>query len=170
MAGVYVQRVRALEIYVRPFPNTGGQRQISTAGGMQPRWRSDGGELFFVAPDTQLMAAPIRFARDTRALDAGAPVPLFPSRLATGGNITSAGFQARAQYAVSADGRFLLNVAADGAVASQPIRIWDAALKKSIRSGTLTPGRSIRPWAAIVRSCADHDHPEIRLRHSRAVR
>jgi Tol biopolymer transport system component len=120
------------EIYVRPFPNTGGQRQISTAGGMQPRWRSDGGELFFVAPDTQLMAASIRFALDTRALDAGAPVPLFPSRLATGGNITSAGFQARAQYAVSADGRFLMNVAPDGAV-TLPITIvqnWDAALKK----------------------------------------
>ena len=120
------------EIYVRTFPEAGGKWQVSTAGGMQPRWRADGGELFFVAPDSQLMATPIGVAANVRALDVGAPVPLFPSRLATGGNITSAGFQARAQYAVSADGRFLMNVAADGAVTS-PITIvqnWDAALKK----------------------------------------
>lgn len=120
------------EVYVRTFPETGGTWQISTAGGMQPRWRPDGAELFFVAPDTKLMAVPLRFAEDTRALDAGAPVPLFSSRLATGGNITSAGFEARAQYAVSADGRFLINVVAEGSVTS-PITIvqnWDAALKK----------------------------------------
>jgi hypothetical protein len=53
-------------------------------------------------------------------------------QLATGGNIAASGFIARAQYAVAADGRFLMNVAADDAVTS-PITIvqnWTAGLKK----------------------------------------
>jgi hypothetical protein len=60
------------------------------------------------------------------------PVALFPTRLATGGNIPTAGAQARAQYAVAADGRFLLNMAADNAVAA-PITIvqnWTAGLNE----------------------------------------
>lgn len=78
------------------------------------------------------MAAPIHLAPDTHRLEAGAPVPLFPTRLATGGNLTRAGFLARAQYAVARDGRFLMNVAADEAV-TPPITIvqnWTAGLKK----------------------------------------
>jgi hypothetical protein len=102
------------------------------AGGVQPRWRRDGNELFYVAPDTRLVAVPIRLAPDTHTLEAGGPVPLFPTRLATGGNIGSAGFTARAQYAIAPDGRFLMNIAADDAVTS-PITIvqnWTAGLKK----------------------------------------
>ena len=78
------------------------------------------------------MAVPIRVAADTQALDAGAPVALFPTRLATAVIIATAGFQARAQYAVAADGRFLMNVFADEGVTS-PITIvqnWMAGLKK----------------------------------------
>jgi Tol biopolymer transport system component len=30
------------EIYARPFPGPGGQWQVSTAGGKDPRWRPDG--------------------------------------------------------------------------------------------------------------------------------
>jgi dipeptidyl aminopeptidase/acylaminoacyl peptidase len=120
------------EIYVQAFPDAGGKWQISTSGGLQPRWRRDGQELFFVAPDNRLMAAPIRVAPGTKALEAGAPVALFPTRLATGVNIVPAGFQARAQYAVAADGRFLMNVSADEGVTS-PITIvqnWMVGLKK----------------------------------------
>jgi hypothetical protein len=65
-------------------------------------------------------------------LEAGAPAALFLKRLATGGNIGASGFPARAQYAVAADGRFPINVAADDAV-TPPITIvqnWDAALSK----------------------------------------
>jgi Tol biopolymer transport system component len=120
------------EVYIRTYPEVAGKWQVSTAGGMQPRWSRDGRELYYLTPDARLMAAPIRIASDTRTLEAGASVPLFPSRLATGGNIPTAGFQARAQYAVAADGRFLMNVAADDGIAS-PITIvqnWDPALKK----------------------------------------
>ena len=120
------------EIYVQTFPVTGGKWQISVAGGLQPRWRRDGQELFFVAPDNRLIAASIRMAPGGKALEAGTPVPLFQSKLASGPNIVPAGFQARAQYAVAADGRFLMNVSADEGVIS-PITIvqnWTVGLKK----------------------------------------
>ena len=45
-----------LEVDVRPVSGAIGQWQLSTAGGTQPRWRSDGRELYFVAPDGFLMA------------------------------------------------------------------------------------------------------------------
>jgi Tol biopolymer transport system component len=120
------------EIYVRTFPEAGGTWQVSVAGGLHPRWRHDGRELFYVAPDTRLMAVPIRVTPETRALDAGVPVALFPTRLATGAFIVTSGYQARAQYAVAADGRFLMNVSADEGVTS-PITIvqnWTLGLKK----------------------------------------
>jgi Tol biopolymer transport system component len=37
------------EIYVRPFPAGDGVWQISTSGGVTPRWRYDGRELFFMS-------------------------------------------------------------------------------------------------------------------------
>ena len=37
----------ANEIYVRPFPLSGGRWQVSTAGGKLPQWSSDGGSLFY---------------------------------------------------------------------------------------------------------------------------
>jgi len=120
------------EIYVQAFPDAGGKWQISASGGLQPRWRRDGQELFFVAPDNRLMAAPIRVAPGTKALQVGAPVPLFTTKLATGVNIVPAGFQARAQYAVAADGRFLMNIFSDERVTA-PITIvqnWTVGLKQ----------------------------------------
>jgi hypothetical protein len=78
------------------------------------------------------MAVPVRAASDARALDAGAPLALFSMSLASGPDIATAGYLARAQYAVAADGRFLVLVSVDDAVAS-PIAIvqnWDAGLKK----------------------------------------
>ena len=65
------------EIYVQPFPGPGGKSLVSTTGGDQPRWRRDGRELFYVAPDNRLMAAPIQLAANGEALEVGAPVPLF---------------------------------------------------------------------------------------------
>ncbi|MDA2938906.1 serine/threonine-protein kinase [Acidobacteria bacterium AH-259-A15] len=37
------------QVFVQPFPATGGKWQISTQGGVQPRWRRDGKELFYIA-------------------------------------------------------------------------------------------------------------------------
>ena len=103
------------EIYARPFPGPGGQWQISTAGGINARWRHDGKELYYIAPDGQLMAVPI--ATQGATLEPGTPVALFQSRSTLGGNTG-----ARAQYAVAPDGRFLINVTT-GDATSSPITL-----------------------------------------------
>ena len=66
-----------VEIYVRPFPGPGGQWQVSTAGGKAPRWRPDGTELYYIAPDSRLMAASI--AASGTALQPGLPTALLPN-------------------------------------------------------------------------------------------
>jgi WD40 repeat protein len=48
----------ALEVYVQPV-GKGGKRRVSTAGGVGPRWRGDGRELFFIDASNRLVAAAI---------------------------------------------------------------------------------------------------------------
>src|SRR5207245_9429154 len=48
------------EVYVESFPLPGNKRQISTDGGVMPRWRRDGTELFYLAGDQYLMALPVK--------------------------------------------------------------------------------------------------------------
>jgi serine/threonine protein kinase len=119
------------DVYVKPFPDAGGRFPVSAAGGTNPRWRRDGKELFYVA-DNQLMAVPIRPGRDARTLTAGAPLALFATHLALGGNLPAGGYNSGAQYTVTSDGQFLMNVTANDAVTS-PITLvlnWTAALRK----------------------------------------
>ena len=47
------------EIYIQPFPGPGPKSQISVGGGTLPRWRRDGRELFYIAPDNRLMAVTV---------------------------------------------------------------------------------------------------------------
>ena len=90
------------EVVVQPFPAPSAKWPVSTSGGNQPRWRADGKEIYFIAPDGKLMAVPVT----TRGpmFQAGTPVALFPTRLPAGG-----GAELKHQYAVSRDGRFLIN-------------------------------------------------------------
>lgn len=111
------------EVYVTSFPDARGKWQVSSAGGTQPRWRRDGRELFYLAPDGKLMALPtgINF-------DPGTPVPLFQSNarelVAT---------SERFSYDAAKDGqRFLVNTQLKNPDA-QPMSVildWDAALNK----------------------------------------
>jgi len=94
-----------MEIYVRPFPPSSGQWTVSTMGGVTPRWRDDGQELYYIAPDGMLMAVSVTAAGT--AFEMGTPRALFPSRAAFGGaNIVGITWQ----YDVAKDGRFLINV------------------------------------------------------------
>jgi Tol biopolymer transport system component len=116
------------EIYVRSFPGPDGKWQVSTGGGVHPRWRRDGRELFYVTPDSRLRAAPIHVAPGGRTLALDPSVELFPTKLASTQGVTNS----RAEYAVAPDGRFLMSVTVEDATAS-PITIvlnWEAALKK----------------------------------------
>ena len=113
------------EIYVQAFPGPGGKARVSTEGGSQPRWRRDGKELFFVAPDNRLMAVPVALPSNGQAPNVSAPVALFSTGLASRG-------APKHQYAVAPDGqRFLMVVSADETIAS-PITIvqnWLAGLQ-----------------------------------------
>jgi len=84
------------QIYVRAFPPTGGTFQVSKNGGAWPMWRRDGKELFFLSPDSRLMAAGIDA---TGQFQSGTPMPLFtvatPASTGTGGR----------HYAVTKDGQ-----------------------------------------------------------------
>lgn len=89
------------EIYVQPFPGPGEKLQISTQGGVQPRWRWDGKEIFYVAADARMMAAPL--SPRSGSLSVGNPRALFKTTILP--DAIGAGFE----YAVTADGqRFLI--------------------------------------------------------------
>jgi hypothetical protein len=95
---------------------------VSIAGGTQVRWSGDGKEIFYVAADGKMMAVSIAFGG--RPPDLKLPVPLFQTHLATGTNVLGH----KAQYAVSRDGRFLLNTAIESA--SAPIVVSVNWMKK----------------------------------------
>jgi eukaryotic-like serine/threonine-protein kinase len=113
------------EVYVRPFPpvdGRSGKSLVSSNGGTQPRWRSDGKELYYVSLDQRIMAADV---------NAG---PVF--EFATPHALFAAPANARMvlyQYDVTRGGKkFLVAVPFKGAV-SLPITVtlnWEATLKK----------------------------------------
>src|SRR5207249_1591685 len=43
------------EVYVRPASSMEPRTRVSVAGGVEPKWRRDGTELFYLAPDGRLM-------------------------------------------------------------------------------------------------------------------
>jgi Tol biopolymer transport system component len=112
------------QVYVRPFPPGAGQWQVSSAGGFEPRWRPDGRELYYVAPDARLMAVSIGVRGST--LEPGTPTPLFATRIA--GGATNVG--ARQQYDVTRDGRFLVNTISDDVVSPITLLLNWAPLQK----------------------------------------
>lgn len=68
------------EIYAIPFPPSanGGKWLVSHGGGVQPRWRRDGKELFYISPDSKMMAVPVSTAPVFRS---GTPQALFDSEI-----------------------------------------------------------------------------------------
>ncbi len=118
------------EVYVRPFfePSLSGPStpaagassanwQISTHGGIQPRWSPDGKDVYYISPDGKLMAVPIKVTSGT--LEAGAPVPLFAPKIFGVDSVDNG-----LQYDVSKDGRFLLNTVSDDASPITVIVNW----------------------------------------------
>ena len=87
------------QIVARAFPVAGGIVNISTNGGISPRWSADGKEIYFVALDGTMMAVSAVTAGST--LTAGKPQPLFSTQIV--------GQPFKFQYAVSRGGRFLVH-------------------------------------------------------------
>jgi len=114
------------EIYVANMPGTPpGKWQISSAGGYAPRWRNDGRELYYVAPDLRtIMAVDIDPGPVFRA---GTPHVLFQAPSPIVGAANDMGF------AASPDGKsFLLALPGqDSALAAiQVVLHWQAGLSQ----------------------------------------
>jgi len=91
----------AFEIYLQPFLREGQRRGISSAGGGQPRWRSDGRELFYLTRDGTMMSvtfSPSMEPSIARALFRG---PIDPSPVLD-------------RYVVSPDGKRFLGIVPAG--------------------------------------------------------
>ena len=114
------------QIVVQTFPDpNGGKWQISAEGGVEPKWRRDGRELYYLALDGKLMSVPIETAN---GFEARRPSTLFQTPLTVNRSQPSRD----RRYDVSPDGRFLMiTPAATGA--SPPITVlvnWPALVEK----------------------------------------
>jgi Tol biopolymer transport system component len=113
------------EVYVASFPEPSRRHRISTDGGTQPRWRSDGRELYFVTSSRTFMAVPFESGRTD--LPTGAPRRLFdvPINMAFGSNVPF-------RYDVAPDGRFLVTVRASEEPPPPLVLVlnWQAGLEK----------------------------------------
>jgi hypothetical protein len=110
-------------VYATRFPPTNEKSQISTNGGVQTRWRSDGKELYYLAPDGTLVAAAVDL-KDPAAFHVGHLRNLFRTGLVPSGNVD--------QYRVAADGqRFLVLDPVDSTVSPLTVVLnWTTALKE----------------------------------------
>ncbi len=101
------------EVFVIPFPPTGERWQLSSGGGLQPRWSADGGTLFYLEPGGRLMRVGIPQS-DPR--NAGAPEAIFDTGLE--------GSVSYDDYTVAADGRFLIRLPIRGETGARaPIHV-----------------------------------------------
>lgn len=109
------------EIYVQSFPRPGARIPVSTGGGAQAKWRSDGKELFYIASDGTLTA--VAFHGDSspgQSVRIGSPTPLFFANVGAFEDISLP------HYVVSPDGqRFLMDtVVEENAAAITVILNW----------------------------------------------
>jgi Tol biopolymer transport system component len=103
-----------METYVQTFPQQTGKWQISPSGGLEALWRHDGKELFYLTPDSQLMAVPVN--TDAATFQAGIPKPLFQAPLVPISNW-------RNIYFPSPDGQRFLMLTPEGTAKPEPITV-----------------------------------------------
>lgn len=109
------------EVYIQAFPSSGGKWQVSTGGGVNPRWRADGKELFYRADALgNVMAAGIHASPGR--VDIDAPHLLFV-------------WNGPPTFDVSSDGQRFLMLAPPGANTGivKPLTVvsnWQAGLRK----------------------------------------
>jgi len=108
------------EVYVQSFPTPGRKYQVSVNGGDLPVWSRDGRELYYVAPDRQMMAVAINNSGGN--LQIGTPKALFDSKI-VGTTIRN--------FDVAKDGRFLIPMQEHATTAPLTLVVnWQAALNK----------------------------------------
>jgi Tol biopolymer transport system component len=98
-------RGQRMDVYLQSFSGAMFKQQVSVNGGEVPRWSWDGRELYFIAPDSTLMAVSIEQAGSS--LRIGKPFPLFRTRMIPP---SAPGSGLGRNYSVDQRGRFLINV------------------------------------------------------------
>ena len=96
-----------LEVYVAAFPAFTSKQQISSGGGVQPQWRADSRELFYLAPDGSMMS--VRVDAQT-GLRPSPPVRLFSTNILSDWGLS--------RYGVTGDGQRFLGLEPVGGVPS----------------------------------------------------
>jgi Tol biopolymer transport system component len=87
------------QVYVQTVPLSDRKWPVSTTGGYEPRWRSDGREIYYLSQDRKLMAVPVEAGPSF-----GVPKALFQTKVYAGVSAF------RAHYVPAPDGqRFLIN-------------------------------------------------------------
>ena len=110
------------DVYLQPFPGPGPAQRVSQSGGVHPRWRRDGQELYFVTPAKRFMATEI--VAGDEGLDVGTPVSLFQMDIRLQPD--------SAPYDVTAGGDRFLIVARGGVEALTIVRNWSEELKARV--------------------------------------
>ena len=110
------------EVYMTPFPGGGARWQVSTNGGVDPRWRGDGKELYYLDLTDNLMAVDVDGSGAAPRL--GAPHALFQA----------SGVQRQVgTYVVTADGKKFLINSGSTKQGTEPLTLvtnWTAEVKK----------------------------------------
>ena len=121
--------VGTTEVYVQSFPTPGAKVRISTGGGNEPVWRSDGNELFYDTPGGTLMGVSVERGTTLRP---GAPKPVFAKPVA---RRIPRKFPSEPTYAVSNDGRFLMIMLADERATRPAVLFnWTSLLESAARN------------------------------------
>jgi dipeptidyl aminopeptidase/acylaminoacyl peptidase len=113
-----------MEIYVRAFPQGSRAWQVSRNGGLTPRWRGDGRELYYASSYDHAGMTAVTIDAEHGEVRAGPPRVLFAIDMAIVPHSTAV--QNFHTYSVSPDGeRFLIPVSASavGAGADAPITV-----------------------------------------------
>jgi dipeptidyl aminopeptidase/acylaminoacyl peptidase len=108
------------EVFLASFPSFQHIQQISADGGIQPRWRGDGRELFFIDLQGKMMSVMVQRGAPPKV---GVPRKLFDTGLAPDPTVN--------QYAVTQDGlKFLVLEPRKGFLETYSVVLnWPATLK-----------------------------------------
>jgi hypothetical protein len=106
-------------VYVERLGTPAGEWQVSASGGIEPHWRRDGGELYYIA-ENKLMAVEVR--TDSPAFEAAVHKTLFEVKLGT--------VARRNEYQVSSNGKsFLINTPLEPPTPVTVVVNWTAEAK-----------------------------------------
>jgi Tol biopolymer transport system component len=138
------------EVYVAPVRGTGDKVRVSTGGGIAPRWRHDGRELFYVAPSTNAIMAVEIATKPT--FKTGSPVRLF----STPGPPASRRQTREMPYDVSPDGqRFLINTPPEQPPSSGITVVvnWMTGSRVDRNAQSVSASVSVEPPVVRCRNC-----------------